>query len=505
MRKSLGAALDTMPEQRQAIADGVATEETFRLLAERVAVLAAQSRSACPQLGAIGREDWPALHEHVLACVTCRPKNPRKLRERVEYLAPGLVRPPDDDRRWLAWLNAPSSGPVPMALRRVAGTLNRINPALTDPQVVRVVGGAVGLLLAGALLVSSQPVPASSASGTGQDGHVVGTTAHDDPANPGQTVVAGSSVPGAGTPGTGLQGTTDPVVPQGESGTQTARYNIRPPAPSTAPCVDDTGRMDPSSPDPAPGNINIDARPLSGRHFVVTNKTSWLDARTVQTLQLAPGTYGFQVGVPVAFWFTVGQDGILSYPPDLDGFVSGRGTRTLRVDGVVVTLDARRLAPGAGVLIASVPADNRDWIMCKKLRMVPAKPYYVQQGSGQVVNAAFEVTRDGRVLFDPNLGYLRGSGTSTMEFLGYLVHVDARRSGGFGLLVHFVSGLQMSYTEEQTLYLLPTPSHRLQVGNQVSDAGFTLRDDGSIVLKHDALALDREGGVPVVTVTRPLQ
>ncbi len=318
--------------------------------------------------------------------------------------------------------------------------------------------------------------------------------------SPSQSVPA----PVPGTSSSSPASSNDPHPPLGGKEPRTARYNIKPPAPSTAPCVDDTGRMDPSPPDPAQGSINIDARPLSGRHFVLTNKTGWLDARTVQTLQLAPGSYPFQVGAPVAFYFTVRQDGTIDYPADLK-FLSGRGTRTLRIEGVIVTLDARRLAPGANVLIAHIPADNRDWITCKKLRMVPAKHYYVQQGSGHVVNMSFEVTRDGRVLFDPGLNYVRGNGTSTLEFLGYLVHVDARRAGGHGLMVHFVSGIAMTYTKEQTLYLLPTSSHWLQVGNKLSDAGFTLQDNGSIVLKHDALALDSEGGVPVVTVTRPLQ
>ncbi|WP_157985007.1 hypothetical protein [Lentzea terrae] len=514
IRKSLGVALDTMPEQRQAIADGVATEETFELLAERVAVLAARAKSACAQLKAIDGQDWRALHDHVPACLTCKPKDSRKLRERVEYLAPGLVVPQDDDRRWLAWLNAPSSGPVPMALRKVTDTLNRINPALTDPNVVKAVGGVVGLLLASAIvLVSSQPVPASSTPDIAVAGAPVTSTTEPtnaDPVTSGQPPASSSNAPGSSTPGTSQADPTapgdpaNPAAPQGEQGARTARYNIKPPAPSTAPCVDDTGRLDPSPPDPAPGSINIDARPLSGRHFVLTNKTGWLDARTVQTLQLAPGSYPFQVGAPVAFAFKVEQDGTISYPDELEVFLSGKGSRTLRVDGVIVTLDARRLG-GAGVLISHIPPDNRDWILCKRLRMVPSKHYYVQQGSGHVVNMSFEVTRDGRLLFDPNLKYVRGNGSSTLEFLGHLVHVDARRSGGHGLLVHFVSGVAMTYTKEQTLYLLPTANHWLQVGNKVSDAHFTLQDNGSIVLKHDALTLDTEGGVTVVTVTRPLQ
>lgn len=519
IRKSLGVALDAMPQQRQAIADGVATEETFELLAERVAVLAAQAKSACVQLKAIDDQDWPALHDHVPACLTCKPKDSRKLRERVEYLAPGLVIPEDDDRRWLAWLNAPSSGPVPMALRKVTDTLNRINPAFADPNVVKAVGGVVGLLLASALvLVSSQPVPASSTPDiAGAGSPAIGTTepTSADPVVSGQPPPASSSnAPGSSTPATSQADPADPGstadpanpdAPQGEQGTRTARYNIKPPAPSTAPCVDDTGRMDPSPPDPAPGSVNIDARPLSGRHFVLPYKTDWLEARNVQTLQLAPGNYGFQVGAVAAFSFKVEQNGTVNYADEFEGFLSGKGSRTLRVDGVVVTLDARRLAPSSGVLISHIPADNRDWILCKKVRMVPNKHYYVQQGSGHIVTMSFEVTRDGRVLFDPSLNYVRGNGTSTLEFLGYLVHVDARRSGGHGLLVHHVWGVKFTYTKEQTLYLLPTSSHWLQVGNKLSDAGFTLHNHGSIVLKHDALTLDSEGGVTVVTVTRPLQ
>lgn len=209
IRKSLGVALDTMPQQRQAIADGVATEETFELLAERVAVLAAQAKSACVRLEAIDEQDWPALHDHVPACLTCKPKDSRKLRERVEYLAPGLVVPDDDDRRWLAWLNASGSGPVPMALRKVTDTLNRINPAFADPNVVKAVGGVVGLLLASAIvLVSSEPVPASSTPNIADAGQsATGTTepTSADPVTSGEPSASSSNVPGSSAPGTAVE------------------------------------------------------------------------------------------------------------------------------------------------------------------------------------------------------------------------------------------------------------------------------------------------------------
>ncbi|MEU0881935.1 hypothetical protein ABZ345_25260 [Lentzea sp. NPDC005914] len=515
IRKSLRIALDTMPEQRQAIADGEATEETFTLLAQRVAVLNALDKSACTLLASIDRQDWPALHDHVLACPTCKPRNPRRLRERVEYLAPGLVPlPEDEDRRWVAFLSGQTrvvSDVVTKPVKALTDLMTKAGPVLADPQVIRVAAAVVGFVVFLLAMPSSAPVSPTSHPSTAEG------ASPTDVAQVGPAQATGGEVPapsqglpaptsGSSVPGSSQADPSSPQPPQGQSGTSAARYDIRPPDPSAAPCVDDTGRMDPSAPDPAQGSINIDARPLSGRHFVLPSKTGWLDARTVQTLQLAPGGYGFQAGGTAAFSFTVEQNGTISYADELEGFLSGKGTRTLRVEGVVITIDARWLAPGAGVLLSHVPSDSRDWIMCKKVRMVPAKPYYVQQGSGQIVNMSFEVTRDGRVLFDPRLGYARGNGTSTLEFVGYLVHVDARAAGGIGVLVLQVWGLPFSYTKQQTVRLLPTSSHYIQIASgKVTDATFTLQDDGSIVLKHDALALDSEGGVPVVTVTRPLQ
>ncbi|NKE56711.1 hypothetical protein FXN61_07635 [Lentzea sp. PSKA42] len=255
----------------------------------------------------------------------------------------------------------------------------------------------------------------------------------------------------------------------------------------------------------APGSINIDARPLMFRDFIITNRTSWLDSRTVQSLQLGPGSYPFQVAAPIAFYFTITPAGTVDYPAELEEFLSGKGTRTLRVEGVIITIDARALNTGAGVLMAYATNHN-DWIVCRRVRILPARSYAVQQGGGHVVSFQFEVTRDGRVLFDPGLGFVRGNGTSTVEFLGYLLHVDARAANGTGLQVLHVWGLPFSFTKQQTVRLLPTSSHYLQVvGGKVSDAKFTLQNNGSITLNHDALALDSEGGVRVVTVTRPLQ
>src|SRR5687768_13637624 len=145
--ESLAAALDTMPEQRQAIADGEATKDTYEAVAQRVAVFEALAKG-CAELATIAEEDWTALQGHVLACALCKPADPKRLRERVEYLAPGLVAlPEDDDRRWYAFF---SSSPV----RSVSDVVTRPVRALTDfvtktgadPQLVlKAAAGIVGV------------------------------------------------------------------------------------------------------------------------------------------------------------------------------------------------------------------------------------------------------------------------------------------------------------------------------------------------------------------------
>jgi len=65
----------------------------------------------------------------------------------------------------------------------------------------------------------------------------------------------------------------------------------------------------------------------------------------------------------------------------------------LRIDGLVVTLDARYLS-GSGVLLVA-PLTSDDWISYKTVRMVPASYYSVQQGSGEVGNFSFKLASTG--------------------------------------------------------------------------------------------------------------
>ena len=63
-------------------------------------------------------------------------------------------------------------------------------------------------------------------------------------------------------------------------------------------------------------SIQIDATSLFYRHFAIPGITpSWIDSRVVQTLQLNPGTYNFQVGSGyyADFTFEVTTEGKISY------------------------------------------------------------------------------------------------------------------------------------------------------------------------------------------------
>src|SRR5262252_2097368 len=75
--------------------------------------------------------------------------------------------------------------------------------------------------------------------------------------------------------------------------------------------------------------VSIDATQLVYRYFVIPGVTSgWTDSRTVQTFNLAPGQYSFQIasGYYADFTFTVTSTGTVDYNTSFNGFLSGRGT-----------------------------------------------------------------------------------------------------------------------------------------------------------------------------------
>ena len=251
--------------------------------------------------------------------------------------------------------------------------------------------------------------------------------------------------------------------------------------------------------------ISIDPTQLVYRYFVIPGVTSgWTDSRTVQTFNLAPGQYSFQVasGYYADFTFTVTSTGTVDFATSFNSFLSGRGTSTLRIDGLVVTLDARYLS-GSGVLLVA-PHTNDDWISYKTVRMVPASYYSVQQGSGDVANFSFKLGVDGKWSYSAALdvssgGFLAGSGTSTLTFFGYPLLIDARDAGGTGVTVQPIWGMPFSTTSVEYACLLPAQSFALQVrSGVVSTATFSLSPSGAFAVSPSStslIALDKFDGL----------
>ena len=265
---------------------------------------------------------------------------------------------------------------------------------------------------------------------------------------------------------------------------------------------------------PATFPIKVDATKLFYRYFVIPGVTSaWTDSRVVQSFNLAPGTYSFQIasGYYADFTFRVTSTGLVDYDAGFNGFLSGRNTATLGVDGLAVTIDARYLS-GSGVLLVA-PLTNDDWISYRTVRLVPASYYSVQQGSGVVANFTLKLGVDGRWVYNAPLdvsagGFLSGQGTSTLTIFGYPILVDARTAGGTGVVVQTVWGMPFSTTSVEYACLLPAQYYALQVrSGVVSNASFSVGTNGAFTIDPGAtslLALDTFNGLRRLKVTAPL-
>jgi hypothetical protein len=265
---------------------------------------------------------------------------------------------------------------------------------------------------------------------------------------------------------------------------------------------------------PATFPISIDATHLFYRYFIVPGVTSnWVDSRVVQSFNLAPGEYSFQIasGYYADFTFRVTTTGTIDYDVAYNGFLSGRDTSTLTIDGLLVTLDARYLS-GSGVLLVA-PLTNDDWITYRTIRLVPASYYSVQQGSGVVTNFNVKLGVDGHwayaAAYDLGAGgFLSGAGTSTLTFYGYPLLVDARASGGVGVTVQTIWGMPFSTTGVEYACLLPARYFALQVrSGVVSSASFSLAPNGTFSIDPSAtalLSLDTFRGLRRLNVIAPL-
>lgn len=216
----------------------------------------------------------------------------------------------------------------------------------------------------------------------------------------------------------------------------------------------------------------------------------WFKTEDIQTFQLEPGAYKFQMGSGsfVAFQFTVTPKGVIKYDSSADSFVEGIKTSNLTLKGVKVTFD-RRYLTGPILYLIEIYLRSDAIPINTPVTLLPGD-YSVIVGSGTRAGFNFTLKGDGTFAYqsksheckpDGSGGFLRGGGTSTLEFLGYPILLDARfAAGGDGVgLVDL--GLPFVTSAVQFANLLPAP-YKVWYNSNGAAATFTLDARGNIIL-----------------------
>jgi hypothetical protein len=240
--------------------------------------------------------------------------------------------------------------------------------------------------------------------------------------------------------------------------------------------------------------ITFDVTRLFCRFFIIPGVTpDWVDSSKPQTLWIAPGQHQFQIAADALadFVFTITPDGAVDYDGACDGFLSGRGTPSFRLDGFEVTLGASALTGAAhdGGILLLMSLTNDDWIQRRTIRLLPGAGYRVQQGSGEISKLAFVLGRDGMFSYAPepdvsNRGPLQGAGSKTLVFKGHAVRVDSSRVSNT-LLLMSVWGLDRdpSTNGKMEAVVLPSDGFQLELDIGVTDLGFVMDVSGNVTLK----------------------
>lgn len=143
--------------------------------------------------------------------------------------------------------------------------------------------------------------------------------------------------------------------------------------------------------------------------FAASDRSADLSrTNTRQTLRLLPGRYTFYgagaTGVPITFDPT----GTIDYDPQYT-YVSGRGTNTLILSGLLITVDATRLNTQA---FGITPATG--WLDARRpqtFRLLPGSYHFYV---AYVRYFAVTLTTAGTFDYDPTLAGVSGRGTATL-------------------------------------------------------------------------------------------
>ena len=227
--------------------------------------------------------------------------------------------------------------------------------------------------------------------------------------------------------------------------------------------------------------ITIDGRSLP-HALLIIGQSSWLSNTESHEVGLLPGQYQFQAGgsaVASSWSFTVTPQGSVDFDPACDGFLSGRGSATLRVHGYPITIDGQELPHPLLLIGESVWLPHTQ---VNEVRMIPASGYQFQAGGSAVAKSwSFTVTPQGSVDFDPACdGFLSGRGSATLRVHGYPITIDGQELPHPLLLIG--ESVWLPHTQVNEVRMIPASWYQFQAGGSEVDTNwsFTVTLQGSV-------------------------
>jgi phenolic acid decarboxylase len=180
--------------------------------------------------------------------------------------------------------------------------------------------------------------------------------------------------------------------------------------------------------------VTVDATPLSEQQMQLVGVTSF-DSKTVQHVTVTPGSYDiYTAGGGYVFGpngnvrtVVVKNDGTVDYDVSLNGVYGGRGTTTLTVNGLALTVDATALSEQHVQLVGVATFDSKT---AQHVTIVPGS-YGIYTPGGYVYGPTggtrtVVVKNDGTIDYDASLnGAYSGRGTSALTVVGFAIRVDA--------------------------------------------------------------------------------
>ncbi|MEV4319480.1 RNA polymerase sigma factor [Actinocrispum sp. NPDC049592] len=212
---------------------------------------------------------------------------------------------------------------------------------------------------------------------------------------------------------------------------------------------------------------------------------------TSRVFQLLPGAHQFLSYTNIQLPFVVSPEGTVGYRADLQGTLTGSGTRTLAVHGVAVTLNT------AGIDYLNTTIGGIGW----QARQ-PSRTYKILAGPHEIVtynNLRFQFTvgKQGEVGYKPELGsILSGSGTSTLTVRGFTITLDTNDIDYGNTTVGAVDWKAPRKLQE--FKLLPG-AHEIVTNNSIK-LPFTVSPDGHVEYKPELRGTFTGGGTTALAI-----